>query len=93
MNVANLCYFRRVLPGRFHLLHNLIVPLMGVGLSLYLLYAAFFQALWSQPFRTGRSVVIVCLALLGLQIAVVFWTRLSRPAALEGPAPMQAAEG
>lgn len=44
-----------------------MVPAAGIALSLYLLYSAFFQALWSEPFRTGRSVVLACVPLFALQ--------------------------
>jgi APA family basic amino acid/polyamine antiporter len=67
VNFANLLYYRRVQPGRFHFLRNLVVPAAGIALSLYLLYSAFFQALWSEPFRTGRSVVLACVLLFALQ--------------------------
>jgi len=69
VNVANLLYYRRIRPDRFRFGLNFVVPLAGVGFSLYLMYAAFFSALWSEPFRMGGSVVVVCLALLGLQAA------------------------
>ena len=78
VNVANLIYFRRVAPEHFNVWLNLVTPIVGVGMSLYLIYAAFFSALWSQPFRTGKSVVIACLGLLAVQLLIALGTRLVR---------------
>ena len=44
----------------------MLVPIAGICLNLYLIYAAFFSALWAAPFRTGKSVVVICLALFAL---------------------------
>ena len=59
-------------------------------MNLYLIYAAFFSALWTAPFRTGRSVVIACLGLFAVQMAGVIWVRLRRPSLLRGAAPIGA---
>jgi|GEM_PF-6701359 hypothetical protein len=59
----------------------------GVAVSLYLVYAAFFSALWSAPFRTGRSIVIACLALLALELAAAIWMRVFRRGLLSVSAP------
>lgn len=88
VNAANLLYFRRILPGRFGVVRNLLVPIVGVVLNLYLIYAAFFSSLWSAPFRTGGSVVVVCLLLLALQLLAATWMRLFRPDLLATPAPI-----
>jgi amino acid transporter len=78
VNIANLLYFRRVAPGSFRIGPNFVAPIVGAILSLYLLYAAFFSALWSAPFRTGRSVVLFCLGLLALEVAAAVALRRSR---------------
>ena len=78
VNVANILYFRRILPEQFRVVRNLLVPVWGIAVSLYLLYAAFFSALWSAPFRTGRSIVIVCLVLFVLELAAATWMRVFR---------------
>ena len=88
VNIANLLYFRRILPEQFGWFRNGVVPVLGVGMNLYLIYAAFFSSLWNAPFRTGRSVVIVCLALFAAQLAVVALVRLRRPSLLKGAAPI-----
>jgi amino acid transporter len=88
VNVANLVYFRRILHTRFHVAHNLLVPIAGIFLSLYLIYAGFFSSLWEAPFRTGRSVVIVCLVLFALLLLSAICVRLFRRDLLTGPAPI-----
>lgn len=88
VNVANILYFRRVLPLHFNITRNLLVPAVGVILNLYLIYAAFFSSLWSAPFRTGKSIVIVCVALFALQLLAALATRLLRPQLLLGTPPM-----
>ena len=90
VNLANLLYFRRILPDRFNLVRNLLVPAVGIALNLYLIYAAFFSALWSAPFRTGRSIVMACMVLFALQAGAALWVRLFRPDLLAAEAPMGA---
>ena len=88
VNVANLVYFRRIAPANFNIARNLLVPIAGILLNLYLIYAAFFSALWAAPFRTGRSVVIVCVTLFALLLLSVICVRLFRGDLLMGPAPV-----
>jgi len=88
VNVANLLYFRRILPRYFDMTRNLLVPIAGVVLNLYLIYAAFFSSLWWAPFRTGRSVVIACLALFALQLAAAGYVRVFRADLLTAAAPI-----
>ena len=89
VNVANLLYFRRILPEHFGIVRNGVIPVLGVAMNLYLIYAAFFSSLWTAPFRTGRSVVIVCVALFAAQLVVVGWVKLRRPDLLKGAAPIE----
>src|SRR5262249_39728343 len=63
VNVANALWFWRHARARFGVLKNAVIPAIGVALNAYLLYAAFFSALWSGNVRTGKSVVIACTAL------------------------------
>jgi APA family basic amino acid/polyamine antiporter len=88
VNVANIVYFRRIAPAHFNVVHNLFVPVAGICLNLYLIYAAFFSALWTAPFRTGRSVVVICLALFALLLLSVTCMRLFRRDLLTGSAPI-----
>jgi hypothetical protein len=90
VNIANLVYFRRVASAHFNFAHNLFVPVAGICLNLYLylIYAAFFSALWAAPFRTGRSVVVICLALFALLLLSATCMRLFRRDLLTGSAPI-----
>jgi putrescine importer len=88
VNVANTLYFVRILPSHFKITRNLLVPAVGVILNLYLIYAAFFSSLWSEPYRTGRSIVIVCVALFVLQLLAACVTRLLSRRLLAGSAPI-----
>lgn len=87
-DVANTLYFLRILPSHFNITRNLLVPAVGVILNLYLIYAAFFSSLWSAPYRTGTSIMIVCVALLALQLLAAGATRLLSRHLLSGPAPI-----
>jgi hypothetical protein len=88
VNVANLVDFRRIAPAHFNVVHNLFVPVAGICLNLYLIYAAFLSALWAAPFRTGRIVVVICLALFALLLLSAKCMRLFRRALLTGSAPI-----
>ena len=88
VNIANLLYFRRILPGQFEITRNLVVPILGVTLNAYLLYAAFFSSLWSAPFRTGRSIVVGCIALFALQLLATMYVRFFRQDLLTAAGPI-----
>jgi len=88
VNVANIVYFRRIARAHFNVLRNMLVPVAGICLNLYLIYAAFFSALWAAPFRTGKSVVVICLALFALLLVSAICMRLFRRDLLTGSAPV-----
>jgi amino acid transporter len=88
VNIANLLYFRRILPGQFEITRNLVVPILGVTLNAYLLYAAFFSSLWSAPFRTGRSIVVACIAVFALQLLATMYVRFFRQDLLTAAGPI-----
>lgn len=90
VNIANIFYFRRFARARFGVFRNLFIPVIGAALNLYLIYAAFFSALWSGPFMTSKTVVIACLVLLGVQFAWVVGVRFRRPQLLSHGAPIGA---
>jgi APA family basic amino acid/polyamine antiporter len=86
VNVANTLLFWRRARGEFRVVKNLVVPMMGVLLNGYLIYAAFLSALWAGSWRTGKSIVIACVALLALQVCTVACIRLFKPRLLrQGP--------
>jgi amino acid transporter len=88
VNVANAVYFRRFARDQFRIVPNLLVPLVGVLLNGYLIYAAFFSSLWATGWRTGKSVVIGCLALLAAQIFAVAYVRMFKPRLLTQGMPI-----
>jgi amino acid transporter len=79
VNLANILYFWRFECRQFRAVHNLLVPLIGVLLNSYLIYAAFFSSLWSGDWRTGKSVVLACVILLVMQIGTVLLMRHIKP--------------
>ena len=90
VNLANVLYFSRLARRDFGVVKNLLLPLAGLALNAYLLYAAFFSTLWSSDFRMGKSVVIGCLALLGAEVVVVLSMRVFARHLFEQEAPLGA---
>jgi amino acid transporter len=90
VNIANAIYFFRFARSDFHLFNNLLVPIAGFLVNAYLLYAAFFSALWSSELPTGRSVVIGCLVILVAEVVAVIWMRLFAPRLFRQSAPINA---
>jgi putrescine importer len=86
VNVANIGFFLRFRRHKFGYGRNLFVPLLGVLLNAYLIYAAFFSSLWSGDWRTGKSVVVASVGLLALQLGTVAYIYLfRRPLLSQGP--------
>jgi amino acid transporter len=90
VNLANAVYFFRFARQDFSLLSNLLVPLVGFFVNAYLLYAAFFLALWSSDLPTGRSVVVGCLVILAIEVAAAIYLRAVSPALFIQDAPINA---
>ena len=88
VNVANVCFFWRLARKRFKLIENLLVPILGVLSNAYLIYAAFLSSLWAGDWRTGKSVVVVCVTLLAAQVLIVIYLSLFRRRLFEQPAPI-----
>jgi amino acid transporter len=88
VNIANTLYFWRFARPRFGMVKNLLVPLVGALLNAYLIYAAFLAALWSGDWRSGKSVVVACIALLALQVSAVIYVRLFKPQLLRQGMPI-----
>ena len=89
VNVANIGFFWRFRRREFKYGINLIVPIFGVLLNAYLIYAAFFSSLWNGDWHTGKSVVIASAALLTLQVGAVLYVRMFKSALLARGAPVE----
>jgi putrescine importer len=89
VNIANTAYFFRLARSSFSVLRNLLVPIAGFALNAYLIYAAFFSALWSSDLRMGKSVVVGCVALLATEIVVVLCMRRLAPQLFGRGAPIE----
>jgi amino acid transporter len=93
VNFANILYFSRVARHRFRWSVNLAVPLLGILVNAYLLYAAFFKTLWVADVASGRSVIVFCIALLTFWVlcVLIVWRFMSER--LKGKPPIGADEG
>jgi amino acid transporter len=61
VNIGNFAFYRRFRRDRFNVITNLCVPAVGIGIDGYLIWRAFFKALWPTGFALGSSVVIFAL--------------------------------
>mgnify|MGYP002153785053 CR=1 FL=1 len=64
VNVANLVLFRKSAAGSLagFFLHG-VIPVTGIMVDAYILVRSFFIELWNQGWATGRSVILVDVAL------------------------------
>lgn len=90
VNLANAVYFFRFARRDFRFIKNLLVPAVGFLVNAYLLYAGFFSALWGSDLPTGRSVVVGCLIVLGIESAAVICMRFASPQLFLQDAPINA---
>jgi amino acid transporter len=90
VNIANIFYFRRIVPKQFKLWSNLAVPLFGAISTFYVMYETFFVALWNADFRSGRSVVIFSVLLFLVFVLIVGVMAIRAPRRLQGEAPIEA---
>jgi amino acid transporter len=79
VNLSNLLYFWRHARSRFNVILNGALPIIGILLNAYLIYAAFLSALWGGSWRTGKSVVVACVCLLALQVIAVLYLGARKP--------------
>ena len=86
--MANIFYFWRFGRGQFGVIKNVLVPVLGLLLNAYLIYAAFFSSLWSGGWRTGKSVVLACVLLLVAQFVTVLVMQRFRSRLFTQGAPM-----
>ena len=100
--VANIFYHRRYHRGDFNLLTNLLLPVLGIAINVYIFYKNFFQTfvLNATSFTTQTSISVACFA--AIVLAVVFTVlgirrtgRLDRPHGFieDEPAVIEAAGG
>lgn len=90
VNLCNLLFFRHAPLNRRRLLANVLVPVVGLLLNIYVCYAAFFDALWNGDPLRQRSVVSASVGLLALYVVAVVIMRIVAPQRLQGPPPLQA---
>ena len=88
VNVANLFFFARFRRSEFRYGRNCILPVLGVLLNAYLVYAAFFSSLWNGDWRTGKSVVVANVTLLLIEVVAVLYLRLFKKDLLSGGPPV-----
>ena len=79
VNVANILYFWRFARDRFNWFLNGVVPAVGIGIDVYLLYRSFFHTLWNAGWRLGRSIVVFSLVLVALAILHVLYLHFFAP--------------
>jgi amino acid transporter len=86
VNLANLVLFSRRARARFNWFLNGVIPVLGIGIDVYLIYKSFFKTLWQAGWRTGQSVVVVSMILAALGLVLVLFLRVARRAHLQRPA-------
>jgi amino acid transporter len=100
-NVANIFYHRRYHRADLNWMTNLLLPLLGIVINVYIFYKNFFQTFVLHPtsFVTETSITVACGA--AVVLAVVFTVlgirrtgRLTRPHGFveDEPAVLEAAE-
>jgi amino acid transporter len=77
VNIGNFTFYRRFRRDKFSIWLNLIIPLVGVLIDGYLIWRAFFVALWPTGWALGSSVVVfaVAVCLLGMLYVAVLRKR------------------
>jgi amino acid transporter len=89
VNVSNIAYFRRQGRARFNWLLNGVVPVVGIGLSAYLIYKGFFKTNLDAGWRLGGSITLVSVVFCVLAIVYVAWLRRTRPERFRGQLRIQ----
>lgn len=95
VNLANIIFFWRFRREQFNVFLNVIIPIIGMAVGVYLLYNSFFVSLWGAGWQMGQSIVVVSLALLILTVFYTIGLRSTRPTlfAVDASAPALATEG
>jgi amino acid transporter len=79
VNVSYIFFYRRFRLWKFNLIWNLLVPIVGIGINLYILWRSFFVALLNAGFARGRSVVLFALLWCIVAFAYVVILRVRMP--------------
>jgi basic amino acid/polyamine antiporter, APA family len=90
VNIANIVWFRRILPDKFNWFLNGAVPLTGACLSAYVLYESFFVTLWTSHLTGGRSLVVLSILVVLTYIAGAGVIAANAPHRLRGEPPIGA---
>ena len=88
VNIANVVWFRRFARPRFGLVKNLLIPIIGISVNAYLIYAAFFVSLWHGDWRTGKSVVVASMLIVCCQFVALVYVRVCKRSLLIGHPPL-----
>lgn len=70
VNVVNIAFHARTNGVKFNWFMNGLVPVIGIAVSVYLLYDSFFKTYLALPFQTGTSVVLAWGLLVALSIVL-----------------------
>jgi amino acid transporter len=81
-NLSNLVYYRRCLRHQFHFFWNLLVPVIGIGAQLLVVWQLVVKEMWKDWF--GRSGQIFIVAAMLMTVAYVY---LSRGRRVPGDSP------
>ncbi len=80
VNLANIIFFWRFRREQFNILLNVVIPVIGIVVGVYLLYNSFFVSLWSAGWQMGQSIVVLSLVLLVLTVIYTIGLRATHPA-------------
>lgn len=79
VNLASIVFYRRFRPKKFNVVWNLIIPIIGIGIDLYVLWQSFFVSLMGAGFALGQSVVLFAVVWCIISIAYVIILRVQTP--------------
>lgn len=80
VNLSNMLFFWRFRREQFNVFLNVVIPVIGIAVGVYLLYNSFFVSLWSAGWQMGQSIIVLSLALLVLTVFYTIGLRTTRPA-------------
>ncbi len=80
VNATNVIFFWRFRREQFNWFLNLLVPVFGMLVVLYILYNSFLVSLWQAGWAYGQSVQLAVAIWLALGIGWTLWQRQRNPA-------------